>query len=153
MSTSRTIKSIGSHHLDAVLSFLPLLRNLDPDLACTRWPGIVMENGNLVIHRGENHPIVSELIDRLYEHGFIRDFDWMSWQPRAARLFRNPKLLRRATTETCIKLLTLHARKERFVDGHFAHMVKAGHITAVLTRLRELRRSCFGRELDSISNR
>lgn len=51
--------------------------------------------------------------------------------------------MKKATLKTCIKLLTLHARKERFVDGHFASMVQSGHITAILYRLSNLRRARF----------
>jgi hypothetical protein len=130
--------------IEAILSFLPRFQALDPDKAAIRWPGIRLENGLLILDRGENHPLIGGFIEALYEHSIIRDFDWLAWQSRAARFCRQPKLLNSARLQTCIKLLTLHARREHFVDGHFASMVQAGHVTAVLCRMRQLRHTGSG---------
>jgi hypothetical protein len=62
----------------------------------------------------------------------------MKWESTAWRIFKNPDLLRRVQMKTCIKLLTLHIRRERFCDGHLAWMLNEGHITAILRRMGEL---------------
>jgi len=129
---------IQMRSIDAVRSFLSRFQALDPDQASIRWPNIWVEDNRLVIDRGENHTTIREFLGALYEHGFVRDFDWVAWQWRAVRFVDDPKLLEKARLITCIKLLTLHARKERFVDGHFASMTQAGHITAILNRISEM---------------
>lgn len=139
MSVPRLNDPIDPRDLDVVLSFLPRLRNLDPDLAALRWPGLRVIDDQIVIDRGENHPVVMEFITKLYDCGFIRNYNWIRWRSRALRFYEHPELLKRARLRTCIKLLTLHARREHFVDGHFASMVRAGHIVAILCRLGELR--------------
>ena len=68
-------------------------------------------------------------------HGIVRDFDWPKWLPRAVRIFRNPSLLRKARMKTCLKLLTLHIRRDRFCDGHLGAMLASGHITAIIRRM------------------
>ncbi len=122
--------------LDAILAFIPRFRDLDP--ATLRQPGIREEGGQLVIDRGENHALVTEFISAFYGHGFVRDFDWIAWQAQAVRFYSQPEILRRADIGDCIKLLTLHSRLEHFWDGHFALMVRTGHVSAILARLRGL---------------
>jgi hypothetical protein len=50
-----------------------------------------------------------------------------------------PGALETANLLTLRKLLTVHVRKDRFVEGHLARMLECGHITAILRRLREVR--------------
>ena len=92
----------------------------------------------------EMHPTIHEaveaLIKALYDNHFVQDFDWPKWQPTALMLHNEPSRLSRATLSTCVKLLTLHVRKDRFVSGHFAAMVSDGHISLILKRLAELNR-------------
>lgn len=83
-------------------------------------------------------PEVEEFHKALYEVGVILVFDWSAWQKEAERLFNDPEALAQADEVTLRKLLTLHSRKERFVEGHFTEMLKSGHITAILRRAREL---------------
>ena len=40
---------------------------------------------------------------------------------------------------TCRKLLTTDVRLDRFVDGHLAHNLETGQITAILRRLQQIR--------------
>ena len=143
MTIAKIDDQIRMRDVDVVLSFLHRFRDLDPTQACIRWPGFRVEDDHLIFDRGENHPLVLEFIAALYEHGFVRDYDWPAWQPRSVRYCKDPVIMKKATLKTCIKLLTLHARKERFVDGHFASMVQSGHITAILYRLSNLRRARF----------
>jgi hypothetical protein len=131
---------VKARDIDAIIGFLPRLQALDPNHAA-RWPEMRQTGEHeFEIYRGEDHPLVTEFIKALYEHGLVRDFDWPKWQPEAVRLHDHPEALKRARMKTCVKLLTLHARKDRFVDRHFASMVQSGHIAAVLCRMAEIRR-------------
>ena len=129
---------IKARDLDAIVAFLPRLQLLEPNSAA-RWPGLrQIREHEFEIDRGETHPAVTELIQALYHHGFVRNFDWPKWQRKALSVYNNPELIKKATMRTCIKLLTLHARKDHFVDCHFAAMVQSGHIAAILDRMAEL---------------
>ncbi|MGE3076492.1 MAG: DUF6508 domain-containing protein [Dehalococcoidia bacterium] len=72
------------------------------------------------------------------ENGWIEVFDWGAWQPEALRYHESPDRLGGASVEDIRKLLTLHIRKDRFSEGHFAAMVESGHIAAILRRLAEI---------------
>jgi hypothetical protein len=99
---------------------------------------VTIDGRDVSVERGECNPTVPQFQRAFYDHGFIRDFDWISWQPTAVRIFKNPGLLQKAQMRTCIKLLTLHIRRERFDDGHLAEMLRTGHITAILRRMSKL---------------
>jgi hypothetical protein len=83
---------------------------------------------------------LSQFHEAVNANGFVFPFDWSAWQDEAERYYENPELLRTADVQELRKLITLHVRKDRFCDGHLPHMVQCGHITAILQRLRELRK-------------
>ena len=89
---------------------------------------------------GKYHPLVEEFQRALYRHGFIRIYDWGKWIPQGKAIYNDQKRLDRASMTSCLKLLTLHVRNDRFVEGHFAAMLSSGHIIAVLKRMEELGR-------------
>ena len=66
-------------------------------------------------------------------------FDWGSWHKEAKRFVEDPKALSEADELTLRRLLTTHARAERFSEGHFVEMLQSGHITTILRRAKELR--------------
>ncbi len=137
---------INPHDVGAILAYLPRLGSLHPTSAA-HWPRIRQTaEREFELDRGEDHPLVTEFIKALYDHGFVRNFDWPKWQPEAVRLYEHPAAMKRARMTTCVKLLTLHARKDHFVDRHFAAMVQSGHITAILERMAEILRNQSRRE-------
>jgi hypothetical protein len=73
-------------------------------------------------------------IETLNAASVVFDFAWGPWQPQALRYWEEPARLDRARLLTLRKLLTLHLRKDRFVEGHLAQMLESGHITAILRR-------------------
>lgn len=79
-------------------------------------------------------PAAERLLRAIYEHKLVVSFDWTSWQAEAQR-FLDPAAASTASVEEIRRLLTLHVRKERFVEGHFAEMISNGHIGQLLTRL------------------
>ncbi len=84
---------------------------------------------------------VSEFQKALYDNGWIKPFDWGKWQDTARQYVEEPEKIESADATTIQKLLTTHARKERFCEGHLAAMFENGHIVALLRRLREIRRT------------
>lgn len=82
--------------------------------------------------------LVSRLVPLLYDHHFVLwEFHWMDWA-EGRHFVEDPRSLAAADFETICKLLTAHARNDRFVDGHLHGMIESGHIAAILRRLREL---------------
>ena len=125
-------------HLDAVLQFQPTLEAR----SAGAWAGGERRtDGTLTAPWFDYDRRILEFIRACGENGMIEVFDWPAWEPEAIRLYENPDLLAEADLATIRKLLTLHIRKDRFSEGHLAAMVEVGHISAILTRLAEIRRS------------
>ena len=82
---------------------------------------------------------VPGFLEALYDSGAVHQFDWASWHGEAERLFEDPATLAAADEETLRKLLTFHARKDRFSEGHLDRMIETGHVAAILRRLEEVR--------------
>jgi hypothetical protein len=129
--------------ISAVTRFLPLLEA--PGFSAGKLAG-----GEVVGRNAEGAPIrqmpyfvyapaLQELVQELYDGGWIQDFDWPSWQGEAERYYEHPELVGRARFRTLVRLLTTHVRKDRFCEGHLAAMVEGGHVAAILRRLQELR--------------
>lgn len=134
---------VDENDLEAILSFIPRLQEIIPDKVVIESPGRVLEQdgNNLVLAmHGQYHPLVEEFQQALYRHRFIRNFDWGKWIPQGKAIYKDQKRLDRASMTSCLKLLTLHARNDRFVEGHFAAMLTSGHIIAILKRMEQLGR-------------
>lgn len=84
------------------------------------------------------HRLRDALERSLIANNFQQPFDWGSLQGEAERLVDDAELLKRCDLQTCVKLLTLHLRKDRFCGGHLASMIECGHIARILKRLWEL---------------
>ena len=118
-------------NIRAILSFLPVLES----------PGFAF--GEMVAPPGQfgyarMAPEVEAFMQALYDNGWVEPFDWSEFQDEAIGYFENPSRLETADLETIRKFLTLHVRKDRFCEGHFLEMLKAGHIQAILRRLATL---------------
>jgi hypothetical protein len=130
--TDIDIPDIGPADLDAVLAFLPTFTQ--PGYAFGEWR---RPEGRFPYY--EQNRDVGDFVSTLYDRQVVFSFDWPSWQDEAERLFNEPGALAAADLLTLRKLLTTHVRKERFSEGHLAHMLESGHITAILRRLQEIR--------------
>jgi len=83
---------------------------------------------------------VQKFFNILRHENIIYPFDWVNWQNEAVKYFDNPCLLDDAGIKILKKLFTLHLRKERFCSGHFAEIIKSGHLVKMLERLKEIRK-------------
>lgn len=75
---------------------------------------------------------IHEFMETLYATHVVYSFDWSKWQEVAEHLYEDPVALRTASLSDLRKLLTVHARKDRFCDGHFEAVFDSGHLVAVL---------------------
>ena len=98
-------------------------------------------------------PEARRFLKVLHEDGWIQMFDWGAWQPRAIKLYRNPRLLGRVGLPTLQRLLTLHVRKERFCTGHLENVFASGHLRAILERIDELHRAERGKKTPAAPSR
>jgi len=127
------ISDVGAEALDAVLAFLPVFAQ----------PGVVF--GKWHTPEGQ-HPYYAESTDvrafvsTLHQHHITFPFDWPSWQQEEAnRYVDRPETMAQADLLTLRKLLTVHIRADRFVEGHLAHMLENGHVISILRRLQAIR--------------
>lgn len=133
---------ISRQSIDNVVSFIPKLQSIAPD-EIAHWEQGKASDGALVLSLEPTyHPVIRELMQSLNENHFVQPFDWPRWQSTAEKIFCEPGGVSSASLETCIKLITLHVRKDRFCGGHFGEMVHSGHISAILRRLADLRECC-----------
>jgi hypothetical protein len=68
---------------------------------------------------------VPEFLEALYDSGAVYRFDWGRWHMEAERMFEDPAAVGAVAEETLRKLLTFHARKHRFSEGHLDWMVES----------------------------
>ena len=114
----------------ALLAFLPSFDR--PGLRAGQWRG----EGLAAFYA--YHEEVNRFLETLYSARVVYEFDWPAWQRQARRYFRAPSTLQTARLTTLRRLLTLHARKDHFCEGHFAEVLESGHITASLTRVERI---------------
>ena len=84
-------------------------------------------------------PVMIKFVQVLYDHQWVDgEFNWGDWQDEA-QAWLDPARVATADVKTIQQLLTTHARKDRFCEGHLEAMVQCGHLPALLRRLAELR--------------
>lgn len=82
--------------------------------------------------------------EELYNTAFLIVFDWKSWLNQN-EMYKNiandiEEHVMNADLETLQKLMTSYIRGDRFTEGLFEGVIINGHVTKILTRLRELTR-------------
>lgn len=93
--------------------------------------------------------VVMEFVQVLYGNNWVTpQFDWTEWQDSAKQYIESPEMVESADAATIQKLLTTHARADRFCEGHLASMFENGHILALLQRLKVLRAKIDREEAD-----
>lgn len=83
-----------------------------------------------------------EFYEELYNTGFLLVFDWKSWLDQN-EIYKNianniEEHVTKADLDTLRKLMTSYIRGDRFTEGLFEGVIINGHITKILTRLKEL---------------
>lgn len=85
---------------------------------------------------------IEEFYTELYDTGFVIVFDWKSWLNQN-EVYKNIETdleenLMSADLDTLRKLMTSYIRGDRFTEGLFEGVIINGHVTKILTRLKEL---------------
>jgi O-acetyl-ADP-ribose deacetylase len=121
-----------AEQIDALLAFLPIFER--QGYVAAKW---VAEPGCFPYWIDSLE--TGEFRSTIYSSGFFCPFGWVSWQEEAKRYVNEPERLGEADRLTIRRLLTLHSRKDRFMEGHFAGMIECGHVVGVLRRFGELK--------------
>lgn len=126
--------------IDAITRYLPALETPG---AAGRWEGgDESEPGVIQMPWFSYSEEVLAFIQACYENDWVDSaFNWVEWQDDALRYWDSPDLLADASPQTLQRLLTVHLRKDRFVEGHLASAIENGHLAAILHRLQHIRAS------------
>jgi hypothetical protein len=105
-----------------ILSLIKHLDSLDRPLSeLFRWGGGEEKEPGVITFPWVDYSLeVRKFVHDLYELGFIVPFDWPAWQEEGFQLQTSPGQLEGADLQDLVKLLTVHIRKDRFVEGHLA---------------------------------
>ena len=126
------VPQIGLQQIDAILKYLPTFEKENYQFG--QW---VDPEGGFPYF--SFNPEVDGFIDALHKQDMIIPFDWTSWSEEAEHYQTDAEALETADLLTLCKLLTVHVRADRFVEGHLASVFENGHITAILRRLKQIR--------------
>lgn len=100
---------------------------------------VIVAGQELDAYRGvERIPVgvIHRFMKSLYDNGFILpNFHWRDEVGRARGFLGRGNLLDELPLLDLVKLLSLHARADRFTESHFEGMVSEGHIQEILHRL------------------
>ena len=124
--------------IERVLAFLPIFEPDYQGVLYTWTPSRRQDNGTWNMPYVTYSTEVLNFLRALGAAGLITPYDWMAWQEEASRYVSDPDLLNSADLDTLRRLLTLHVRRDRFVEGHLSEMIDLGHIRAILHRLKAL---------------
>ena len=133
-----TIKPVSAEQIQAVIKFLPILESIRPEDLARMVNPPALEEDSLIVGHLEYHPAVYDFMQACYDHGLVQPFDWSAWAEEGRRYMNDAAFIDRARLTTCIKLITASVRYQRFCDGHLGEVIKSGHITAILRRLKQL---------------
>ena len=128
------MKPVKPEQIDALLPFLDKFDAVG--FSAGTWLTLVPRNPPYFSF----DEVVMEFIQVLYDNDWVtQQFDWGEWQESSQQYIESPEKVESADTETIQKLLTTHARADRFCEGHLASMFENGHILDILRRLRKIR--------------
>ncbi|ALS24945.1 DUF6508 domain-containing protein [Paenibacillus naphthalenovorans] len=92
---------------------------------------------------GRLQEFTHELLQTLFETGFLMVFNWHEWLDRNEAFKDLNKDIHEeinfADLETLSKLMTSYVRGDRFNEGLLEHIVADGKLQCILERLREIK--------------
>ena len=140
--------SISSEDMDELLRFLPLFENSDRAYVKEWAGGELTADGALTVP----YPIYCDDVLEFYTLAGQTHWSDFEYNPReAGAMLTDDELIATGSLDEIRTMLTYCVRGERFVDGHWAHMLETGRIVAILRRLAALRDMCSdlrGQHLD-----
>lgn len=122
--------------MDALLRFLPLFEDPGRQYIVGSGGGQPTGDGAVTVR----YPIYSREVLEFYRLAGQACWSDYAYDPReASRMLADADRIERASLAELKTMLTYCVRGERFCDGLWAEMLRAGHIAALLRRLQVLR--------------
>lgn len=133
---------ITEEDIDAILKFLPSFESKRSWFG--KWescptPDMIGPGKEISMPYVRYSKRADSFVQALCNNKWVFDFDWMKWEGEARKYEDSAEMIAGADLKTLRKLLTTHAKAERFCDGHLLSVYKSGHLLAILRRLKVLR--------------
>ena len=128
--------AVTNEKMDELLRFLPLFENPDREYVVDWGGGETTADGAITVP----YPVYCDDVLEFFKlagQTYWSDFNYDRRQ--AHGMLSDDDLIATASLDQIKTMLTYCVRGERFVDGHWAHMLESGRIVALLRRLAELR--------------
>ncbi len=114
-----------------LLVFLPLLQHPDADFIRIGYWGDMTSR--------VSGATAKNVYQYLFNNGFVLgDFDWEAWSEQALSFEQNRHTLQNADLPTLYKILTVHMRADRLMEGHFDSIIENGFLADVLERMKDI---------------
>ena len=123
--------NISNNSIDKILMFLPYFKNINKSF-------YKVDKEDLFYPYSYNRE-VNEFMATLKKEEFAIVFDWVNWQDKAEKYFKDPELINTANIDTLRKLMTTFIRKERFCSGFLKSVIDTGMILRILERLNTIK--------------
>lgn len=122
--------------IEILTSFLPRLY-VDGFAPVDRWDGgEKLKDGSFTLPYPQYNKLVEEFFNHVSADGWL-DYEYNP--DKAYEMLKDETAVRRASLEQIQSMLTFCVRGERFSDGHWEQMIKAGYIRRLLERLNEIK--------------
>jgi len=121
-----------SQEIEELVAFMPQLY-AEGFTPIKQWQGGTDgPEGTSSFHMAEYNELVKEFF-RLAASPCWQDRDYLS--KKAGHMLRDQNLIKKASLDQIKTMLTFCVREERFCEGHWAAVIKAGYIRQILERL------------------
>ena len=122
--------------IDKLTSFLPRLYS-EEFLPVQSWEGgEKRKDGSFTLPYPNYHPLVEEFFRQVSGGGWL-DYEYNPEQ--AYQMLKDVNVIKTASLDQIMTMLTFCVRGERFSDGHWAQMIEEGYIRRLLERLNEIK--------------
>ena len=128
--------AVTNEKMDELLRFLPLFENPDREYVVDWGGGETTADGAITVP----YPVYCDDVLEFFKLAGQTYWSDFNYDPRQAHgMLSDDDLIATASLDQIKTMLTYCVRGERFVDGHWAHMLESGRIVALLRRLAVLR--------------
>jgi len=129
--------AVTTEKMDELLRFLPLFENPDREYVKEWGGGEMTADGAITMPYPIYYDDVLEFF-KLAGQAYWSDYEYKPLE--AYEMLSDDRFIATASLDDIKTMLTYCVRGERFMDGHWAHMLESGRIVALLRRLAMLRK-------------
>ncbi len=128
--------TMSAEKMDELLQFLPLFENRDREYVKEWGGGEMTADGAVTVP----YPIYCDDVLEFFTLAGQAHWADYEYKPQEAyRMLSDDQVISTASLDQIRTMLTYCVRGERFMDGHWAHMLESRRVVALLRRLAVLR--------------